>query len=177
MATSVSHPISTRNSNISQRAEAQSADIGPGLICVWYIFWHVFFLLYIWIDYIFVGKKMSSLILVFQNRKRRIFDGQMYCHAICEICSRHCSNRRYASIKRIRSEVIRIKSAKVFLKAVHVIKGVIKRCKNLVFYTKYVIKKISLKILNIQNKHDIGWKIRSNYSNVHLIYAKKDKGC
>lgn len=120
---------------------------------------------------------MSSLILVFQNRKRRIFDGQMYCHAICEICSRLCSNRRYASIKRIRSEVIRIKSAKVFLKAVHVIKGVIKRCKNLVFYTKYVIKKISLKILNIQNKHDIGWKIRSNYSNVHLIYAKKDKGC
>lgn len=130
MATSVSHPISTRHSNISQRAEAQSADIGPGLICVWYIFWHVFFLLYIWIDYIFcLKKKMSSLILVFQYRKRRIFDGQMYCHAICEICSRHCSNRRYASIKRIRSEVIRIKSAKVFLKAVHVIKG----CKTLCF--------------------------------------------
>lgn len=137
-------------------------------MCVIHILTCIFFIIYLNRLHFLLEKKMSSLILVFQYR---------HCHAICEICSRHCSNRRYASIKRIRSEVIRIKSAKVFLKAVHVIKGVIKRCKNLVFYTKYVIKKISLKILNIQNKHDIGWKIRSNYSNVHLIYAKKDKGC
>lgn len=112
--------------------------------------------------------------IIYLNRLHFLFEKKNV-QLICEICSRHCSNRRYASIKRIRSEVIRIKSAKVFLKAVHVIKGVIKGCKNLVFYTKYVIKKISLKILNIQNKHDIGWKIRSNYSNVHLIYAKRTK--
>lgn len=77
-------------------------------------------------------------------------------------------------IKKIRSEVIRIKSAKMFLKCV--IKGVIKGCKNLVFLTKYKIKIfIFKKAQYIDETHDIECTctLQSNYFNVHLIYATK----
>lgn len=77
-------------------------------------------------------------------------------------------------IKKIRSEVIRIKSAKMFLK--WVIKGVIKGCKNLVFFTKYKIKIfIFKKAQYIDETHDIECTctLQSNYFHVHLIYATK----
>lgn len=118
MAKSASHPISTRDSNISLRAKGSGVRMGCDtcftMYCCFYYMFEFRNLIFI-----FTLKKLTNIISLSSNRVFLMFKCIVPSSILKMFRScRHSFDFTYAQKRRIRSEVIWIKSTKVFRKDV-----------------------------------------------------------